>query len=869
MMRKILLIILILSCAYGYGQKLQYVNTYGYEYERFAARTLLGLPKDTFTVPADLQDIPFIANKAGAIYKWNIVTHIWDAFSGGGGALSGEGTTVSNDSVHIGGLVTSPAALTTDRNILANRRVLVFGNTIPGMAHWIFSDSAYSPFQFLSNDTITSNDMALSRTRPLSTMYLQRNIVFTPGIYQQTKMYGALRAATQMIWTDSVKVRTDGGDYHTNIIEYRFEPTGSGRQRAKIGHGTGSENRDEEAVSPLVTNMVVGGQDVATTDTTYINGTIAGITPYLVTAMSNRKVIIKKYVSVLPNNSIGANTKILKYVDYGSSSFKLGTNSSLVDSAYILDDTSSFKRMHWRGNTVIGEGLWSSTDKLKVGGNVNITDSVIVGKATNIADTTGYDFVLRKRSDGALMRITASQMSGFFGGSTPTFQQVLTAGSTLTSSNTVNIGSNDFLSDGTGEIGFKNGSNYYWRVRPNYSELTIGNGTTDFIGYAISPALTQIYSSRGSSYGAYTIDNDGSRTVYVVDADSINLNFDRANQVAIPDSANYKVLLINSGGRLFTTDFSAVGTGGGGGGGSGTVNSGTANRLTYYPSTGATVDDLAAITANRAIVSDANGLPTHSATTNTEIGYVAGVTSSVQTQINNKQDYIGEKRVFWVAPASATTVATVGTNAYTSSGTISTPTPTTTNLLTSTRRTSLSTGASPGATARVNNTSLEVWRGNAAGLGGFKEVFRWGLNTTQTGNRVFVGLASTASALTNVDHFTNTAIDRVGCYIDAATGNWFLIHNTSGSAATAIDLGANFAVNTTDLLELKLEAAPNASTISYIVNNLSTGNTTSGTLSTNLPTATNWLAQHTWCNNNAQSAAVIVDMVKMYSETNY
>ena len=227
------------------------------------------------------------------------------------------------------------------------------------------------------------------------------------------------------------------------------------------------------------------------------------------------------------------------------------------------------------------------------------------------------------------------------------------------------------------------------------------------------------------------------------------------------------------------------------------------------------------------------------------------------------------KRIFWVAPASSTTITTVGVNAYTSSGTISTPTPTTTNLLTSTRRTSLSTGASPGTSARVSNTSLEVWRGNAAGLGGFKEVFRWGLNTTQTGNRVFVGLVSTTSSLTNVDHFTNTAIDRVGCYIDATTGNWYLIHNTSGSAATSIDLGSNFAVNTTDLLELILEAAPNASTISYTVNNLSTGNTTSGTLSSNLPTATNWLAQQTWCNNNAQSAAVIVDMVKMYSETNY
>ena len=75
----------------------------------------------------------------------------------------------------------------------------------------------------------------------------------------------------------------------------------------------------------------------------------------------------------------------------------------------------------------------------------------------------------------------------------------------------------------------------------------------------------------------------------------------------------------------------------GGGGGSGTVNTGTANTLAYYPSTGTTVDDLTAITANRALISDANGLPIAATTTATEIGYVNGVTSAIQTQINTKQ----------------------------------------------------------------------------------------------------------------------------------------------------------------------------------------------------------------------------------------
>lgn len=47
---------------------------------------------------------------------------------------------------------------------------------------------------------------------------------------------------------------------------------------------------------------------------------------------------------------------------------------------------------------------------------------------------------------------------------------------------------------------------------------------------------------------------------------------------------------------------------------------------------------LAALTANRAMVTDASGFDSVSPTTSAEIGFVSGVTSSIQTQINAKQD---------------------------------------------------------------------------------------------------------------------------------------------------------------------------------------------------------------------------------------
>jgi hypothetical protein len=64
--------------------------------------------------------------------------------------------------------------------------------------------------------------------------------------------------------------------------------------------------------------------------------------------------------------------------------------------------------------------------------------------------------------------------------------------------------------------------------------------------------------------------------------------------------------------------------------------SGTANRVVINNSSGVQ-SDAAAITAARALISDANGIPTQSAVTSTELGHVSGVTSAIQTQLNSKQ----------------------------------------------------------------------------------------------------------------------------------------------------------------------------------------------------------------------------------------
>lgn len=69
----------------------------------------------------------------------------------------------------------------------------------------------------------------------------------------------------------------------------------------------------------------------------------------------------------------------------------------------------------------------------------------------------------------------------------------------------------------------------------------------------------------------------------------------------------------------------------------GGTNSSTAlNNNRVIQSSGGAIVEAAAITAARALISDANGIPTQSVTTATELSYVNGVTSAIQTQLNAK-----------------------------------------------------------------------------------------------------------------------------------------------------------------------------------------------------------------------------------------
>ena len=74
----------------------------------------------------------------------------------------------------------------------------------------------------------------------------------------------------------------------------------------------------------------------------------------------------------------------------------------------------------------------------------------------------------------------------------------------------------------------------------------------------------------------------------------------------------------------------------------GGTNSSTAlNNNRIVQSSGGALVEAPAITASRALVSDTNGIPVASSVTSTELGFVSGVTSAIQTQLDGKVDEVG------------------------------------------------------------------------------------------------------------------------------------------------------------------------------------------------------------------------------------
>jgi hypothetical protein len=234
------------------------------------------------------------------------------------------------------------------------------------------------------------------------------------------------------------------------------------------------------------------------------------------------------------------------------------------------------------------------------------------------------------------------------------------------------------------------------------------------------------------------------------------------------------------------------------------------------------------------------------------------------------QPNLGESKVaLWIPPGNSTTVPGVfGMNPLTATGTATSRSIATNNVLARMTRIGYVSSTTAGSLAGVREAVVKYTTGAGAGLGGFFARYRFGVSDASavSGARMFIGLdASAVTAPSNVEPSSKT--NCVGVAQISTSNNLQIVYGNS-SAKTPIDLGSNFPANSnTDAYELIL-FSPAAGGIFWQVRRLNTTYEASGSISTtDAPTNTTLLGHQLWRCNNSAALAVGLDVCGIYIET--
>lgn len=239
------------------------------------------------------------------------------------------------------------------------------------------------------------------------------------------------------------------------------------------------------------------------------------------------------------------------------------------------------------------------------------------------------------------------------------------------------------------------------------------------------------------------------------------------------------------------------------------------------------------------------------------------------------QPHLGRNKwAQWLPAGNSTTITAIGAAALTATGTATAANVATTNRHTWMRRLEyLVTTAATTAVAGFRGSANVFGRGQLdSGHGGFHLICQWGpaTGTTVATKRAFVGVQSNTAAPTDVN--PSTLLNMIGMGWDSGDANIQMMHNDASGTATKINLGASFPVPNVDrasVYEISLFAAPGASTVNWMVRDLSSGAIVDGVISTDLPAATTLLSPRGYTSVGGTSSVVGIALMSLYIETDY
>ncbi|MDP1963353.1 MAG: hypothetical protein Q8K93_14240, partial [Reyranella sp.] len=192
-------------------------------------------------------------------------------------------------------------------------------------------------------------------------------------------------------------------------------------------------------------------------------------------------------------------------------------------------------------------------------------------------------------------------------------------------------------------------------------------------------------------------------------------------------------------------------------------------------------------------------------------------------------------------------------------------TPTTTNSFTRRARNALQTTSSANSNGGIR--SAYSLGSQMLAVGGLDVRLALGISDYVAGMMIAAGLLASAIAP------TGEPSDLVDCIFlgkDSTDLNLQIMHNDASGTCTKVDLGASFPADTANLdwYELRLVLNTDLVTVSYSVENKTTGVLAEGTLATNLPSNSATMIPGIWITNGATAAAARVDFGGLYVWSN-
>lgn len=289
--------------------------------------------------------------------------------------------------------------------------------------------------------------------------------------------------------------------------------------------------------------------------------------------------------------------------------------------------------------TLTGKTLGATS----VTGNLNLTENQLVNARV---ENRGAD-----PTPGNKGRIFFKTATGELAYDDGTNIRVLTA-SNNGSSTPWDLGGNSLIDDTVDFFG-----------TTDSEDVVMISGSTNLLtlsktGHVVTPTLTSgLLHADGTGVlsSSKVVDADIS-SIAAIDASKIADGSVSSTEFQYLDGASSNIqsqLTALSGSQItsLTGDVVAAGPGAA----ASTIQAGVVTNAKIASAAGISVNKLAAQTASRALVSDASGFITPATTTSTEIGYVNGVTSSIQTQFAAKQPL--DSDLTSIAALSATGIA--------------------------------------------------------------------------------------------------------------------------------------------------------------------------------------------------------------------